>query len=108
MKNYLECIEFISVTLGMLGNVPHVCHLRLLTFSSQLTFLFYFFLSRTLSDCLTVWIQNRTDFKSVLLWVQTVSKGHQTTKKFVGSRQRVNYKTELFAQLHSSWLSQGL
>ena len=52
----------------MLGNVS--CFwCRLLTFQNKL---FLKILLGTLSECQTVWTQIRTDFLSVLIWVQTV------------------------------------
>ena len=40
-------------------------------------------LSGTLSEFQTVWIQIRTDVKSVLIWVQTVYQGYQQTVDYV-------------------------
>ena len=41
-----------------------------------------------LSECQMVWIQIRTDILSVLIWVQTVSKGYQQTTKVATSKKR--------------------
>ena len=46
-------------------------------------------ISRTLSECQMVWIQTRTDFLSVLIWVQTVCKGYQQTTIVASSKERV-------------------
>ena len=35
------------------------------------------------------WIQIRTDIMSVLIWVQTVSKGYQETTKVAASKERI-------------------
>ena len=44
--------------------------------------LFRKILSGIPSECETVWIQYRTDRKSVLIWVQTGCIGYQQTTKF--------------------------
>ena len=36
-------------------------------------------LSRTISECQTVWIHIRTEILPVLIWVQAVCKGYQQT-----------------------------
>ena len=38
----------------------------------------------------TVWIQIRTDVRSVLFLVQTVCKGYQQTTKITAGKERVN------------------
>ena len=63
------------LTLSMLGNFSCLC-CRLLTFFKVN------FLSGTLSECQTVWIQIRTNIMSVLIWIQTVCKVNQQTTKF--------------------------
>ena len=46
-------------------------------------------LSGTLSECLTAWIQIRTDILSVLIWIQTVCKCYQQTTKVTARKKRV-------------------
>ena len=64
-KKYTDCFgwyarNLILLNLCMLGNFS--CFCCLLTF-------------RTLSECQKVWIQNRTNIQSVLIWSQTVCIG---------------------------------
>ena len=40
-------------------------------------------------DLQTVWTQSRTDRTSVLIWVQTVCRGHQQKTKVIASKERV-------------------
>ena len=47
-------------------------------------------LSETLSECQTVWIQNRTDIFSVLIWVQTVCNGYQQITTLPLARKELN------------------
>ena len=58
------------------------CHLQI--FFSKLTF--QEILSETLSESKTVWIQIRTNRKSVLTWVQTVCKVYKQTTKDAASK----------------------
>ena len=51
--------------------------------------LFQKFLTGTLSECQTVWIQIRTNLLSGLIWVQTVCKGYQQTIKVAARKERV-------------------
>ena len=63
-------------------------------FYHLLTFFYVTFskiLSEPLSESQTVWIQIRTDFLSVLIWVQTVCKSYQQTSscRFQVKRQEI-------------------
>ena len=53
-------------------------------------------LSETQSECQAIWIQIRTDILSVLIWVQTVTKGHQQTTNVAASKERVNVILSFF------------
>ena len=69
----------------MLGNF--VCFFVICGF-----FLINFFkqnLSGIPSECLTAWVQIRSDKNSGLVWVQTVCKGYQQMTKVATSRERV-------------------
>ena len=71
----------------MLGIHPCFCCCFLIFFF--LNQLFQKFLTGTLSECQTVWIQIRTDLLSDLIWVQTVCKGYQQTIKVAARKERV-------------------
>ena len=71
----------VGISLFISRYILIVCSCRLLTLFKNL---FFFFqnkkkhISRTLSECQTVWIHIRTNILSVLILVQTVCKGYQS------------------------------
>ena len=78
-EKYSIFTDLSSLTLYMLS------YFHVLTF-----FIFFFQKFLSLSMCQTVWIQIRTDFVSVLIWVQTVCKEYKQTTKVVTSKERDN------------------
>ena len=72
MQNYSAC----------LGNfVCFCCHL-----------FFFFFFKNNLSEFQSVWIQIRTDIRSVLIWVQTVCKDLEQTEKIATTKEKVKLR----------------
>ena len=62
----------------MLGSFIHFFCRRLIFFQNKL---FKKIISRTLSECLTLWIRIRTGVMSVMIWVQTACKGYQKRQR---------------------------
>ena len=78
---------FLLLTICILGNFP--CFARHLLTFFKINF-FFKFLSRTPSECQTVWIKIWCDTLSVLIRVQIVCKGYQQTTNVATSKERVN------------------
>ena len=86
-QNYVLIIPSnILIHTPVISNTLLVTWLKLfacsIIFHAFIDFLLTFFkiiLSGTLPECQTLWIQIRTEVKSVLIWVQTVCKGYQET-----------------------------
>ena len=55
-------------------------------------------LSGTLAECISVWIQIRTDILFVLNWVETVPKGYKQMTKAMASKEKVAISS--FAENH--------
>ena len=75
----------------MLGNFSCFCCCLLTFFKIN----FQKILSRTLSECQTVWIQIRTDIMSVLIGVKTVTKDYQQTAKVNAGLETVRMHSQL-------------
>ena len=46
-----------------------------------------------------VWIQFKTNFLSVMIWVQSVCKGYQQMTKVTASQERVNSEEPVLGKL---------
>ena len=84
--NFWKCLGYFSC---------FFCHL-LIFFFFKINF-FKKILSRSLvSECQTVWIKTKTDFLSVLIWVQTVCTAYQQMTIKAASKDRVKNVTAIF------------
>ena len=77
--------------------------------SNTLHAVYFFFmllqknLSRTLSECKTVWIQIGTNILLLLIWVQSVCKGYQNYQKMT----KVDFFEKVSFEKKSAQLNNG-
>ena len=81
IRRIFSLVEMITNT--KFSNCPNVFKKK----NSKLTFYVQKYLSATLSECQTVWIQIMTDVLSLLIWDLTVCKGYQQTTQIGDSKK---------------------